>query len=334
MAEPSPDRRSAPRVFISHSSLDKVAYANPLVELLRAEGVDPWIDSDDIPLGDDFVVSIFKGIRDISAFVVIVTENIERSAYVPEEISNAAVRRIHDRSRIVIPILVKGAEPPDPFIALNPIHISFPADLPGAAKRIADRLFNRKEAVTIAPPPAYAGAPLHMLPNLQPTDVRVFVMLCEQLLQPEVQTDIWDLSLLLKRGDEVGLGLDAVNIALQALEGAGYVDNLITEQGTIMPLGGHLTYAGLEEYLSHYESNQYRDAKAAALHVLLNKPAIYVDAIAAATGFPLLIIEHIIEGLRRARAIDVSDDGYSVRPRATLERIAAEFEGPKPGAGP
>jgi hypothetical protein len=39
-----------PRVFISHNSKDR-ALALPLVEALKARGIEPWIDQEQLPPG-------------------------------------------------------------------------------------------------------------------------------------------------------------------------------------------------------------------------------------------------------------------------------------------
>lgn len=55
------------RVFVSHSSVDK-EFADLVVARLRKADMGPWIDSENILVGDDILDSLGNGLRTIYLF--------------------------------------------------------------------------------------------------------------------------------------------------------------------------------------------------------------------------------------------------------------------------
>src|SRR5258706_14411138 len=94
--------------FISYSRTDR-SYVDRLSQQLESSGVDTWYDYD-IHHGDRFDKLIAGRIDDCAAFVIVMTPEAFESDWVNNELARA-----QDRSKPVIPILLRG----DPFITLR-----------------------------------------------------------------------------------------------------------------------------------------------------------------------------------------------------------------------
>ncbi len=75
------------RVFISHSSKDKPAVLE-LATALAAHGIDAWVDSWEIALGDDIVARINAGLEAAGAGLLVLSEHTRESRWV-EALSRA-----------------------------------------------------------------------------------------------------------------------------------------------------------------------------------------------------------------------------------------------------
>ncbi len=62
-------------IFISHSSLDKSTFVEPLVKKLSQMGLNVWYDKYSIYKGDKIKETILKGIEESVFFVAIISEN-------------------------------------------------------------------------------------------------------------------------------------------------------------------------------------------------------------------------------------------------------------------
>ena len=89
------------QVFISHSSNDK-GVARELCSSLEASGFKCWIAPRDIPPGTKYEEGIMSGISECPVFILISTEAMKESLYVPDEV-NAAKRR----KKVIIPLMME-----------------------------------------------------------------------------------------------------------------------------------------------------------------------------------------------------------------------------------
>lgn len=79
---------SAPSIFISYSHED-TEFARRLYEYLKVAGVNCWLDTLDMRMGDPIRSVLFKRIREYDKFLVILSESALRSKWVEEEVSIA-----------------------------------------------------------------------------------------------------------------------------------------------------------------------------------------------------------------------------------------------------
>jgi len=92
------------RVFISYSHEDR-DFVSKLVWKLRDEDIDVWIDQFEIMGGESIIASVQTGIENNDVFLVIVSKNSMRSAWVQEEL-NMIFSKVIEHKSVVIPILI------------------------------------------------------------------------------------------------------------------------------------------------------------------------------------------------------------------------------------
>lgn len=97
------DRVSKPKVFLSHSSLDK-EFINKLAGDLRKCQIDPWVDVEEIRDGSPWLKVIFEdGMPACDAILAYFTENSLSSNMVAKEIDAAQIRQLEDAGVSFLP---------------------------------------------------------------------------------------------------------------------------------------------------------------------------------------------------------------------------------------
>jgi hypothetical protein len=72
-------------IFISYSKKD-IIYAEKLINALRREGFNPWLDIQGLEAGTYWPDRLHKAIKSCDAYIVIVSRNSKNSKWVPEEL--------------------------------------------------------------------------------------------------------------------------------------------------------------------------------------------------------------------------------------------------------
>lgn len=75
-------------VYISYSHKDKES-ANAVKMVLKKNGIDYWMDTDSITIGDDFSCAIHKAIEACDLFLIILSANSQVSNHVIKELDSA-----------------------------------------------------------------------------------------------------------------------------------------------------------------------------------------------------------------------------------------------------
>ncbi len=100
------------QVFISHSHRDD-AIVNRIAKDLTSRGVQVWLDTHQIALGDQLADRLSQGIEESDGILIILSRNVDQSRYVTLEIAFAIAAQRKNPSKRVIPVLVdKQAEVP------------------------------------------------------------------------------------------------------------------------------------------------------------------------------------------------------------------------------
>jgi hypothetical protein len=99
------------RLFISHSWKDKF-FVSKLAEQLRVRGVEVWVDSAELKVGDSLFQSISKAIADNDYFAIILSHNSVSSGWVQRELQLAMNLVLEKKGRRILPILIERCEVP------------------------------------------------------------------------------------------------------------------------------------------------------------------------------------------------------------------------------
>jgi hypothetical protein len=100
-----------PRLFLSHSWKDKF-FVDKLAEQLATRGVEVWVDSAELKVGDSLLQSISKAIADNDHFAIILSHNSVSSNWVQRELELAMTLVLEKKNRRILPILIERCEVP------------------------------------------------------------------------------------------------------------------------------------------------------------------------------------------------------------------------------
>jgi tetratricopeptide (TPR) repeat protein len=98
------------KIFISHTTADD-HFVTDLRKALENQGLDVWIDSQNLRGGDTLKTEIESAIKDASAFIVVISEKVFRTRWVKKEVS-FALKVLQPQNIPIVPILIDGL-PPD-----------------------------------------------------------------------------------------------------------------------------------------------------------------------------------------------------------------------------
>lgn len=97
------------KVFISYSRRDKV-FVQKVHDAVRKNGLDVWVDWENIPLTSDWWAEIQRGIENADAFAFVISPDSLKSKVCGDEIQSAV-----NANKRLIPILFREAEKDDPI---------------------------------------------------------------------------------------------------------------------------------------------------------------------------------------------------------------------------
>jgi hypothetical protein len=194
-------------------------------------------------------------------------------------------------------------------------------DIERHADQIAAAIFGRLPA-PVAPPPAYAGLPVHKLAGLEPDDERIFVIACEQLFTRDSAHPIVDLPVVEGQVRALGMIEDRVYECIQVLEQRGYFHDVGHYLGENRPLSARVSSFAFERYLEAYRPAEYRDEKRRILSAIVNENMHNSRQIAGARSIHEYVVDHVIKQLESAGDVIASHhmQGIDVRPQPSLAR--------------
>jgi len=117
MAGKTPKRSPSPhrlRVFLCHASDDKPAVRN-LYQRLKADGVEPWLDEEDLLPGQDWDLEISKAVRRSDMVIVCLSRAaVVKRGYVQKEIKQAldVADEQPEGTIFIIPLKLEECEAP------------------------------------------------------------------------------------------------------------------------------------------------------------------------------------------------------------------------------
>jgi hypothetical protein len=104
-------RRQAPRVFLSHSSIDKPIVGRLAVDL-RAQNVSVWYDKWELKVGDSLQQRIADGISGSGWLAVVLSVSSVKSPWVERELTAGLVLELEKKGVFVLPLLLDDCSVP------------------------------------------------------------------------------------------------------------------------------------------------------------------------------------------------------------------------------
>ena len=98
-------------VFISHASEDKQEIVEPLVQVLKKNGISCWYDKDDIGWGDSIVGEVSGGLESSKYVVFIITRTFLDKKWTHIELNTTLNMQITSGEKKVLPIVVGDIQP-------------------------------------------------------------------------------------------------------------------------------------------------------------------------------------------------------------------------------
>ncbi|HEY9621175.1 MAG TPA: TIR domain-containing protein [Crinalium sp.] len=110
MVNPEHDLKQRPQVFVSYASADRVA-AKAIVEGLRLQHLDVWLDADELCPGDHWAESIRAAISASAYFLLLLSKHSVNSPWMDHEIE-AVLKELQSRGITFLPILLEDCDIP------------------------------------------------------------------------------------------------------------------------------------------------------------------------------------------------------------------------------
>lgn len=98
-------------VFISYN-VDDAPFATALAKHLRSRRIRPWIDKEEIRVGDSLIGRIGEALHDNDFIIAVLSPSSVRSEWVRRELNEALTREIRERRVVVLPVIARKCKLP------------------------------------------------------------------------------------------------------------------------------------------------------------------------------------------------------------------------------
>ena len=99
------------RIFISHSSIDKVIVKRLAIDLMK-NGHDIWLDEWDIKVGECIITGIEGGILRSDFVILVLSDNLVKSNWVDNEWKSKYWEEIEKSKVMILPVLISNCDIP------------------------------------------------------------------------------------------------------------------------------------------------------------------------------------------------------------------------------
>lgn len=113
------------KVFLSHSSSDK-GFARKLCSDLTDLGLKPWLDENDIKVGESITEKIEAALKGTRYFILVLSKKSVESIWVKREWESIFLREINQKKIILVPVLLEVCEIPS--LLTNKKYANFSID--------------------------------------------------------------------------------------------------------------------------------------------------------------------------------------------------------------
>lgn len=99
------------RIFLSHSTVDK-PIVRRIAEALRSGGHDPWLDENEILVGDSIPAAVERGLESTDYVIVCISAAALSSGWVQNELHGSVMKQFSSRMARVLPVRLEPVTPP------------------------------------------------------------------------------------------------------------------------------------------------------------------------------------------------------------------------------
>lgn len=114
------------RVFLSHAGPDKPAVRR-IADALRAAGHEPWLDDDEVLVGESIPAAVESGLRRADFIIVCLSKAAAVRGWIEAERDAALMQQLSERKERILPVRLEDVAPPYLFASLAYVDL-FPED--------------------------------------------------------------------------------------------------------------------------------------------------------------------------------------------------------------
>ena len=159
------DLSPRPRVFISHSSKDKV-FVRRLASDLEERKLGVWIDERELAVGDSIASGIESGLRDSDYLIAVLSEHSVASRWVKAELNAAMMKQLSEGGTVVLPVLIDDCEIPP--LLRDRVYADFRSDYDAGLAALLGVLEQESESAATLSQPEPRGASLSARARIAP----------------------------------------------------------------------------------------------------------------------------------------------------------------------
>ncbi len=289
------------KVFIIHASEDKTRFVIDFARRLRANGVDAWLDKWEMLPGDSLVDKVFEeGIKEADSFIVVLSNNSVNKPWVREELNASFIKRINNNSKI-IPVILDDCTVPECLHTTIWEKIDSFENYEESFNRILSSIFDEINKPSMGQTPSYVTLDIDGVHGLGKIDAIIFTEACEKAMSGADMnihlSDIYD-DLIIKN-----ISSEEIIDSLEILDANGYISATRVMDDTI-PFFTITSYGF--DLFAQTNIKDYNSIINNICFIILNQSLEDNLRIQDATGYPLVIINQILELLESKSLIHIA----------------------------
>lgn len=287
------------KAFICHASEDKERFVLPFAVRLRASGIDAWVDRWELLPGDPLVAKIFdEGIGKADAMVIVLSEFSVDKPWVRKELNVAVVRNLAGKLRIV-PVVLDDCAVPTPLQDTLWQRIQDLEHFDSEYDLILRSLRGQHNKPPLGKPAAYLLIQSPVVHGLSAEDSVTIRLAVNAGLRKN--GEIVQASDMRAEVDAAEMSEAQLRESLVVLAEGQFI-KLLSDLG---PWGFsfQLLHRGFDAYFTTHSEDYPQRHRAICLSIL-NQGLRDAKAIAESTGYPRLLVDHVLRDLTRKGLID------------------------------
>lgn len=276
-----------PKVFISHASEDKDRFVTEFATKLRKKGVDAWVDTWEILLGDNLVDKIHEGLKGAGTVIIILSKNSINKPWVCHELNTSIVKRINNDKIKIMPIVLDDCDVPDPLISTAWVKIDNLTSYEESFTKIFNAIFGTADKPALGTVPASVSNLYNEIGGLTKTDNLVLKTICDYIVQQN-----WFLSAgqkqIFREANKLGFSDSEIEDSIGVLKYCNYLDIEEVSDDCLITV----TVSGFENYAQAY-IDDYETIVQKTVSAIVNDKIEGVNDVSSKIKLPTVIIYHI-----------------------------------------